>query len=110
MTVGDNQNSLDLGNEAFLLTKGEISLVPNKSLPLGYQLGYTNETAIGMSGSPIFNARGMLVAIHGRGKHRDPGFGVYIFADGTEPSTEQLSQMIQSSWGIPISTYLESSN
>ena len=110
MTVGDNENSLDLGNKAFLLTEGEISLIPTKSLPLGYQLGYTNETSIGMSGSPIFNIRGMLVAIHGRGKHRDPGFGVYIFDDGTEPSTEQLSQMIQSSWGIPISTYLRSSN
>ena len=110
MTIEDNQNSLDLGNKAFLLTEGEISLIPTKSLPLGYQLGYTNETAIGMSGSPIFNIRGMLVAIHGRGKHRDPGFGVYIFADGTEPTTEQLSQMIQSSWGIPIGTYLKSSN
>lgn len=110
LTIGDNKNSLDLGNQAFLLTEGKISLVPTKSLPLGYQLGYTNETEIGMSGSPIFNAQGMLVAIHGRGKHRDPGFGVYIFADGTEPTTEQLTQMIQSSWGIPISTYLKSSN
>lgn len=111
LIIDDNEDSLDLGNKAFLLTEGEISLTPTKSLPLGYQLGYTNETANGMSGSPIFNAEGMLLAIHGRGKHRDPGFGVYIFADGTEPTAEQLTRMIQSSWGIPISNYLiKSSN
>jgi len=109
LQVGGNENSVDLGNKAFLLTVGEISLVPAKSLPLGYQLGYTNKTAIGMSGSPIFNAKGMLVAIHGRGKYRDPGFGVYIFADGTEPTTEQLTQMVRSSWGIPINAYVKSS-
>lgn len=99
--------TLDLGNKAFRLTQGKILVVPIKSLPQGYQLGYTNDTAIGMSGSPIFNTEGSLVAIHGRGKYRDPGFGVYIFEDGSEPPPEQLEQMIQSSWGIPINTYVK---
>lgn len=103
----DNSNSLYLGNAAFRLTQGQVSVIPLKSLPQGYQLGYTNDTVNGMSGSPIFNAQGLLVAIHGRGKYRDPGFGVYIFEDGSEPTPEQLEQMIQSSWGIPISTYAE---
>lgn len=106
LEIGES-NSLDLGNEAFRLTQGEVSVIPLKSLPQGYQLGYTNDTAIGMSGSPIFNAEGLLVAIHGRGKYRDPSFGVYIFEDGSEPPPEQLEQMIKSSWGIPISTYAE---
>ena len=106
LEIGES-NSLDLGNEAFRLTQGKVSVIPLKSLPQGYQLGYTNDTAIGMSGSPIFNTEGLLVAIHGRGKYRDPGFGVYIFEDGSEPSPEQLEQMIKSSWGIPISTYAE---
>ncbi len=103
----DQSNSLYLGNAAFRLTQGEVSVIPLKSLPQGYQLGYTNDTVIGMSGSPIFNDQGLLVAIHGRGKYRDPGFGVYIFEDGSEPTSEQLEQMIQSSWGIPISNYAE---
>ncbi|MGF1588898.1 MAG: serine protease [Pleurocapsa sp.] len=101
----NESNSLDLGNEAFRLTQGEVSIILVKSLPQGYQLGYTNDTEIGMSGSPIFNAEGLLVAIHGRGKYRDPGFGVYIFEDGSEPPAEQLAQMIKSSWGIPIGNY-----
>lgn len=103
----DQSNSLYLGNDAFRLTQGEVSVIPIKSLPQGYQLGYTNYTAIGMSGSPIFNDEGLLVAIHGRGKYRDPGFGVYIFEDGSEPNSQQLEQMIKSSWGIPISNYAE---
>ena len=110
LIIGDIENSLALGNEAFRLTQGEISVIPAKSMPQGYQLGYTNKTEIGMSGSPIFNAAGLLVGIHGRGKYRDPGFGVYIFEDGSEPPPEQLKQMVKSSWGIPISTYAELSN
>jgi hypothetical protein len=89
------------------LIEGEVSIVPVKSLPQGYRLGYTNDTKIGMSGSPIFNDAGLLVAIHGRGKYRDPGFGVYIFEDGSEPPPEQLEQMVKSSWGIPIEVYSE---
>ena len=100
-------SSLELGNQAFRLTPGKISVIPVKSMPQGYQLGYTNETEIGMSGSPIFNEDGALIAIHGRGKHRDPGFGVYLFEDGSEPDPEQLEKMIESSWGIPLSAYAE---
>ncbi|MEG4391297.1 hypothetical protein [Microcoleus sp. BROC3] len=40
-------------------------------------LGYTNEVKIGRSGDPIFNAKGFLVGINGRGKYRNPNFGVY---------------------------------
>lgn len=102
------KNNLEFGNEAFNLTRGEISIIPDKSLPQGYRLGYTNTTEIGMSGSPIFNSEGLLIGIHGRGKYRDPGFGVYLFEDGSEATPAQLEQMIQSSWGIPISIYAES--
>ena len=102
----DNESDkLGFSNESFRLTQGKVSIIPAKALPQGYQLGYTNTTEMGMSGSPIFNAEGSLIAIHGRGKYRDPGFGVYIFEDGSEPSPPQLEQMIESSWGIPIRVY-----
>ena len=70
-------------------------------------LGYTNEVKIGMSGGPIFNAKGFLVGINGRGKYRDPDFGVYAFEDATEPTAELLEVMVKSSWGIPMSIYLQ---
>ena len=100
-------NTISLGISAFRLTQGEISLIPPKSLPEGYLLGYTNDTVIGMSGGPIFNTKGFLIGVHGRGKYRDPDFGVYTFEDGSEPNPEMLQTMIESSWGIPIAIYLQ---
>ena len=100
-------NTIFQGVKAFRLTQGEISVIPPQSLPEGYILGYTNDTEVGMSGGPVFDTKGFLVGIHGRGKYRDPGFGVYTFVDGSEPSPEMLAVMIESSWGIPIATYLQ---
>ena len=99
--------TFDQGIRGFRFTAGEVSLLPPKSLSQGYRLGYTNDIAVGMSGGPIFNSQGLLIGINGRVKNRDPGFGVYAFEDGTEPAPEMLEQMVNSSWGIPISTYLQ---
>jgi serine protease Do len=89
------------------VTRGFVSVLLPKSLPQGYSLGYTNEVKIGMSGDPIFNAKGYLVGINGRGKYREPNFGVYAFEDGSEPTAELLEKRVKSSWGIPISIYLQ---
>jgi serine protease Do len=102
------QTTLDLGIKAFRFTQGKVSLILPKSLPEGYLLGYTNDIQIGMSGGPIFNEQGLLIGINGRSKERDPGFGVYTFEDGSEPSPKMLEQMVNSSLGIPITTYLKS--
>lgn len=77
-----------------------------QSLPQGY-IGLSNEVKIGMRGDPIFNAKDFLVGINGRGKYRDPNFGVYAFEDGSEPTAELSENKVKSSWGIPISIYLE---
>jgi S1-C subfamily serine protease len=99
--------TLELGLEVFKVTQGKVSLLPAKSLDSGYRLGYTNDIEIGMSGGPIFNGKGLLVGINGRTKYRDPAFGVYTFADGSEPPEAILEQMVSSSWGIPIRSYLQ---
>ena len=89
------------------VARGFVELLLPKSLPQGYSLGYTNEVKIAMSSGPIFNAKGFLVGINGRGKYRDPDSGVYAFEDATEPTAELLEKMVKSSWGIPISIYLQ---
>lgn len=99
--------TFDQGIQGLRVSQGMISLLPTKSLPQGYRLGYSNDVVIGMSGGPIFNSQGLLVGINGRRKHSDPGFGVYAFEDGSEPDPILLEQMLQASWGIPISTYLQ---
>nr|WP_255699506.1 serine protease [Tychonema sp. BBK16] len=103
---GSSTTTFEQGIRAFRFTQGVVSVLPPKSLAQGYRLGYTNDIAVGMSGGPIFNSQGLLIGINGRVKNRDPDFGVYAFEDGTEPSGRMLEQMVNSSWGIPISTYL----
>jgi len=103
---GSSTTTFDQGIRAFRFTQGVVSVIPPKPLAQGYRLGYTNDIAVGMSGGPIFNSQGLLIGINGRVKNRDPDFGVYSFEDGTEPSEEMLEQMVNSSWAIPISTYL----
>lgn len=102
--------TFDRGIKVFRFTSGEISVLPPKSLAQGYRLGYTNDIAIGMSGGPIFNASGLLIGINGRLKNRDPNFGMYTFEDGTEPPLGLLPQIVSSSWGIPITNYLQFHN
>ncbi len=95
------------GAQVWAVARGFVELLLPKSLPQGSSLGYTNEVKIGMSGGPIFNAKGFLVGINGRDKYRNPDFGVYTFEDATEPTAELLEKMVKSSWGIPISIYLQ---
>ncbi len=73
----------------------------NNNYKNGYRVKYTNATLSGMSGGPVFNENGSIVAIHGM-----PG------AEGKE-RTDQKCQSINNpnlgnNWGIPISLFLES--
>ena len=99
--------TFEIGLQAFRFTEGFVSILPAKSLNKGYQLGYSNDIVVGMSGGPIFDEAGFLVGINGRIKNRDPDFGGYTFDDGTEPEPILLQQMLKASWGVPISTYLQ---
>ncbi len=105
--TGTTLTTFDLGIEAFRQTEGQINLLLSRALTSGYDLGYTNDIELGMSGGPIFSSDGFLVGINGRVKGRDPGFGAYRFADGSQPSPEQLQQITPLSWGISIQAYLD---
>ncbi len=52
-------------------TRGNIAKVKqHPDVDGGYNLLYSNWTKPGMSGSPIFNSKGELVGIHGRGRKK----------------------------------------
>jgi serine protease Do len=66
----------------------------------GYRVNYTNATLVGMSGGPVFNKDGNVVAIHGM-----PG----VAKDNTLKNCNSLNtQGAGNNWGIPISLFLES--
>lgn len=104
-TANYMESTHNWGLKAFLLTTGEVSMLPEKSLPRGYSLGYTNEVRDGMSGGPVLNDRGQLVGINGRLKYPLQGIDAYIFTDGSRPSPELFEQMEALSWAIPIASF-----
>ncbi len=55
----------------FNFTKGEVIGIANKGNDSGYSLIYSNVTFRGMSGGPVLNDAGELVAIHGQGDRDD---------------------------------------
>lgn len=92
--------------EGFVLTYGRVSLVNDKILAGGYQLGYTNDIQKGMSGGPVLNYQGQVVAINGM--HAYPLWGdPYVYKDGSKPCTFMRDFMIHYSWGIPMETFIK---
>ncbi len=88
-------------DKGFVFKAGQVSLVLEKALEGGYRIGYTNDIQKGMSGGPLLNRVGKVVAINGM--HAEPLWGdPYVYQDGTQPEPLLRKQMSQYSWGIPI--------
>jgi S1-C subfamily serine protease len=90
------------GVRAFQLTTGTLKMQLAKTLPGGYQIGYTNDVTQGMSGGPVLNQKGELIAINGLLKYPFQGINAFIFADGDVPDEQLYQQMEALSWAIPI--------
>ncbi len=88
----------------FVFTQGEITLLSDRAVNGGYQIGYTNDIQKGMSGGPVLNRQGQVVAINGM--HAYPLWGdPYVFLDGTRPDAAVREIMTRSSLAIPIETF-----
>jgi S1-C subfamily serine protease len=75
----------------FNFTSGKISLVLDKPLLGGYQIGYTNNVERGMSGAPVLNIYGEVVGINGLSG--DPLWKTHdLYQDGKklEPVLEKI--------------------
>jgi S1-C subfamily serine protease len=92
--------------KGFRFTEGKVSLIVPKALDGGYRLGYSNDVVKGMSGGPVLNRQGRVVAVNGM--HAYPLWGdPYIFQDGSKPSQSQRIIMVKSSWAIPIERVMQ---
>jgi len=85
-----------------VVTRGQVRLILPQPLEGGYRLGYTNRIEKGMSGGPVLDAAGRLVALNGM--HQHPLWGdPYRYASGATPAPELHTQLANYSWGIPMS-------
>jgi tetratricopeptide (TPR) repeat protein len=55
------------------ITEGKVKGKANQGNSMGYSLIYSNDTYYGMSGGPVLNSEGELVAIHGQGEREENG-------------------------------------
>jgi serine protease Do len=95
-------NTSNSGIQAFSLTSGQIMYLLSKTMLEGYRIGLSNDIEIGMSGGPVLNTQGELIAIAGRTKYAPAGIDAYQFSDGTLPSEDLLEGMEVASWAIQV--------
>lgn len=89
----------------FKFVGGRIALQIAKPLVGGYQVAYTNNIEKGMSGGPLLNGKGEVVAVNGM---HVPLFGApYLYRDGETPDPALREKMRKYSWGIPIASFLQ---
>lgn len=108
LAVGDRvfAAGFPVESQKFVFNSGEISLILDRALGGGYQIGYTNDIQKGMSGGPVLNDRGEVVAINA--VHAYPLWEKpYVFKDGSMPSAAMQQEMIRLSWAVPMQTYLQ---
>ena len=92
--------------EELVFSEGSLTLLSDKAFEGGYRIGYSNDIQKGMSGGPVLNGAGKVIAINGM--HAYPFFDPYIYEDGTRPEDKREREIIRSSsWGVPMATFAE---
>jgi S1-C subfamily serine protease len=85
----------------FVFTSGRISLLLDRALAGGYQIGYTNEVRKGMSGAPLLNIYGEVLGINSL--RQDPLWDTpEVYQDGGQPEAHLQEIITHSSMAVPI--------
>lgn len=91
--------------EPFQFRGGQVGIKTNRPLEDGYQLGYTSDVRNGMSGGPVLNSRGQVVAVNGL-QSQPLIDDAYIFQNGVVPCAPMVDMMRDFAFGIPMETFM----
>jgi tetratricopeptide (TPR) repeat protein len=86
----------------YLFSDGKITANSSKPFANGYSIVYSCNTLPGMSGGPVLNDRGELIAIHGKGDSQEQ----------VRQSEINSGVVVKTGFnlGIPVNTFLEVAN
>jgi tetratricopeptide (TPR) repeat protein len=112
--IGDSNNAVEgslayvagfplttaaITQSVYTFSDGKITANSSKPFEKGYSIVYSCNTLPGMSGGPVFNDRGELIAIHGRGDVQE----------SVKPSEVNASVFVKTGFnlGIPVNTFTQ---
>ena len=99
--AGFPAQTLALTESIYNFTEGKVTANATKPLADGYSLVYSNSTLPGMSGGPVLDEQGRLVAIHGRAD-------TATIQPQDEATNPDIYIKTGFNLGIPINTFLNS--
>lgn len=112
--IGDSNNAIEgslayvsgfpvataaITQSVYTFSDGKITANSSQPFEKGYSIVYSCNTLPGMSGGPVLNERGELIAIHGRGDVRE----------SNKPSDINANVLVKTGFnlGIPVNSFLK---
>ena len=94
-------------SQAWKFAEGQYTLSTPRPLQYGYAFGYSSAVEKGMSGGPVMDAYGRVIAING--VHANPLWGKpsYRYSNGDKPCDPINEEMTSLSWAIPVETIIK---
>jgi S1-C subfamily serine protease len=94
-------------SQAWKFAEGQYILSTPQPMQYAYAFGYSSAVEKGMSGGPVMDAYGRVIAVNG--VHANPLWGKpsYRYANGEKPCDPINEEMTNLSWAIPMETVIQ---